>query len=148
MKVICEINVAKPQQLVFNVFSDIKNAATNVDGIESIEFLGDITSGVGTKWRETRKMFGKEATEDMWVSQLNAPASYEVLAESRGTKYKSTYTFEELGPNATKVVMTFEGQPVSLGAKLLSPLGILFSGTMKKMLAKDMANLKDVCEKQ
>jgi len=44
------------------------------------------------------------------------------------------------------VDMTFEGRPISLGARLVSVIGVLFAGAAKKALHQDLVNLKRVCE--
>jgi len=42
--------------------------------------------------------------------------------------------------------MTFVGMPVSLGARLASPIGLLFLGAVKKALHQDLLQLKRACE--
>ena len=55
---------------VLEFFTDFRNAAVTIDGIEHIEILGHGTVGVGMKFRETRKFFGKESTEEMTISEF------------------------------------------------------------------------------
>ena len=50
-----------------------------------------------TKWRETRTMFGQEATEEMWITEHEKDASYVAEAESRGNHYRSEYRFTTEG---------------------------------------------------
>lgn len=58
---------ASPEQ-VWCVFTYIPAAADTLSGVEGIEMLSEPPYGVGTRWRETRTMFGKKATEEMWVT--------------------------------------------------------------------------------
>ena len=138
--------VNAPIERVFDVFSDVKKAEERIEGITKLEILdrGD-TIGVGTKWRETRVMFGKEATEVMWITSFKPNESYEVEAESHGTKYKSVYNFT---PNDKGVLveMTFEGIPVSFSAKIMRIFFFLFKGSTQKALEADMDNLRSICE--
>ena len=144
-----EIRVSKfvnaPVERVFDAFSDITQTQNRVDGITKVEILSDVTSGVGTRWRETRVMFGREATEEMEISTFTPNQSYEVKAESRGVKYHTVYTFTPQG-DGTQVEMVFSGIPMTLMTKLMAPLGFLFKGTTQKMMDADMEALKKICE--
>ena len=66
-------------------------------------------------------------------------------AEARGIHYRSEYRFTSEG-SGTRVDMTFEGSPVSLGARLARVVGALFAGAAKKALHQDLVDLKRVCE--
>lgn len=146
MNVRSTISIKAPMEKVFEYFSDIQKAEERIEGINKIEILSDEKSGAGLKWRETRTMFGKEATEIMWITDFNPPVTYSVEAESHGMKYHSTYTFDQEGDN-TMVEMVFEGTPVSLWAKISAPLfGVVFKGATKKALQKDMHDLKKLLE--
>lgn len=146
MKVQDSITIEATRTRVFEVFRDLDNAAANISGITKIEILeGPGQLSTGTKWRETRKMFGQEATEVMWVTGFDQDASYVVEAESRGTHYRSEYLFTSEG-SGTRVDMTFEGRPISFGARVFDVIGVLFLGATKKALHKDLVELKQVCE--
>jgi len=148
MKVQDSIQIQADRARVFTVFRDLDNAATYINGISKVELLeGPSQLSMGTKWRETRTMFGQEATEEMWVTGLEQDASYVVEAESRGTHYRSEYVFTT-EQDGTRVDMTFEGRPMSFGARLAGVVGWLFLGATKNAFHKDMVDLKRVCENQ
>lgn len=144
-----EIRVSKfveaPVEQVFDVFTDVSQAANRIEGIIKVEILSDVTGGVGTRWRETRMMFGQEATEEMEISAFRPNQSYEVEAESRGTKYHTIYTFAAEN-GGTQVDMVFSGVPTTFGARVMSLVGVLFQETTRKLLEADMEALKRVCE--
>lgn len=123
----------------FRVFADIPNAASFVAGIDSIELLTDGPFGVGSRWRETRTMLGKTATEDMTVTAFDPPNRYTAEAESHGTHYVSRYDFTP-SDGGTLVTLRFDGRPQTVTARLLSVVGLLFLGQIRKMLAQDMAD--------
>lgn len=132
---------------VFDVFTDLDSAAKHLSGIQKLEMIdGPKKMQLGTRWRETRTMMGKDSTEEMWVSELTKNKSYAVDAESHGTKYHSVFAFEDMG-NKTRVTWTFGGTPQTFAAKLMSLSAKLFMGPLKKMLAQDMEELKTACEK-
>lgn len=146
VKIQDSIIINADRKRVFEVFRDLDKAAANVGGITKVEVLaGPAQLNLGTKWRETRTMFGKEATEEMWVTAFEQDVSYVAEAESRGTHYRSEYRFTPQG-SGTRVDLTFEGVPVSFGAKLTGVLGVLFAGGAKKALHKDLVDLKRACE--
>lgn len=139
-------HVKAPIERTFDVFSDLTKAAERVEGIKSVEILSDTpATGVGTRWRETRVMFGREATEEMEISAFTPNKSYEVVAHSRGVDYHTIYTFREHN-GGTDVEMVFSGKPTTLLTRLMSPLGYLFKGATQKALEADMDALKRVAE--
>ena len=146
MKVSSSILIQAPIVRVFDVFTDFQNAAERIQGINKIEFLEkDGRPELGMKWRETRTMFGKEATEEMWITEINENQNYVVEAESHGTHYRSEYVFSESN-GITTVAMTFEGKPLNWIASVGSLMSIVFAGSIKKMLRADMEDLKRVIE--
>lgn len=145
MKVSATIDIQASVEKVFSVFTDLSNLADRVKGILSIELLeGPAQMAVGTQWKETRKFYGKEATEIMWVTELQPLKSYAVEAESHGTQYRSDYTFTET-ENGTRVSMTFVGKPQTLVAKFFGLLFFFMAGSLRKTLQQDMEDLKRAC---
>jgi hypothetical protein len=146
-----EMHVSKvinaPVEQVFDVFSDIEQIEHRVPGIIKSEILSEVTSGIGTRWRETREMFGREAVEEMEISAFAPNQSYEVIAESGGAAYHTIYTFTSEG-DGTNVALVFSATPKNLFSKLMSPLGYLFKGVVRKAFEADMESLKKVCETQ
>jgi hypothetical protein len=146
VKIQDSISIDADRKRVFEVFSNLDNAAANINAITRVEVLaGPAQLNLGTKWRETRMMFGREATEEMWVTGYERDVSYVAEAESRGTHYRSEYRFAPEG-SGTRVDMTFERTPLSFGARLAGILGVLFAGAAKKALHQDLVDLKRVCE--
>ncbi len=131
---------------VFDVFADLRNAGDRITDIISIEVLGDAPIGVGTKWRETRKVFGKEHTEEMEIMAFNRPEGYKVEAESSGSHYRTEFSFEPEG-DGTKVTMTFGAVPLTLFAKIISFfMGPMMRKTLAQCMERDMDDLKSYLE--
>lgn len=149
MKIVASVFVNAPVEKVFNVFADIVNSGERITGIEKIEILSDIKQGVGTKWRETRTMFGKQATEVMEITELVPNQSYTVEASSHGTHYITVFTFVSKD-EGTEVTMDFSGKPLTATTKfffiLMTPISFLFNRSIKKALEKDMIELKEYIE--
>lgn len=134
-------------EAVWKVITDIDNAPNNISGIETVEILERQDSAfVGLKWRETRIMFGKEATEVMWITDARENTSYSTRAESHGSTYITHFELQPEGAQ-TRLVMTFDGQAQTFGAKLMSAImGIFFKGATIKALEKDLSDIKAAVE--
>ena len=70
------------------------------------------------------------------------PARSDVVeADNHGCRYRSEFVFAAKD-EGTEVTMTFDAKPYTFGAKLMSPLGKLMAGTVRKECARDMDALK------
>ncbi len=140
-----QATVAAPPERVFEAATDLASLPETMSGIDSVEALSDGPFGAGTRWRETRTLYGRQATEEMWVTGFDPPRSYVVEAESHGAHYRTEITFAPEG-DGTRVTFVFGARPVSFVARLFS----IFSGMMmkgvKKALAQDLEDLKRVAE--
>lgn len=143
---IVSTQVAAPLARVFEVFTEIDKAAERIPAITKLEMLSEGSFGNGTRWRETRLMMKKEATEEMWVTGFNPPNSYTVEAQSHGSLYQTLFEFKEEA-GGTQVTWTFDCIAQTFGAKLMAPIfSIFFSGVMKKCMLGDLEALRDVCQ--
>lgn len=141
-----EITIKAPVSKVFQAFSDLKNLEERISGIDSVEVLeGPARMDVGTKWKETRTIYGKEATEIMWVTALKNDQYYRVEADSHGTHYVTDYTFEEKG-SETLVRMVFSGEAYGRTARYMRVLTRIFDKSVRKALRKDLEELKKYIE--
>ena len=138
--------VNSPVEKTFQLFADFPNAA-RINGIEKVEMLTDGPIGVGTRFKETRIMFGKEATEEMEVTQFEPNKLYTVAADSCGARFESTFAFQPDG-DQTEVKMCMKTEAVTLFAKLMSPLGFLMTGMVKKAIQSDINQLAEICEQR
>ncbi len=145
--VFASTHVQGSPEKVFGVFSDIDRAEERISGITKLEKLTEGPVRAGTRFRETRVFFKREATEEMEFTEVTPPKSYTIECDSCGAHYKTTFEFVPEG-SGTDVKVTFNSQPVTLFAKLMTPLGFLMSGTLKKCLTKDLEELKAVVESQ
>ena len=144
--IIVSTHVSAPLERVFEVYTEIEKAADRIPGIVSVDVLSEGPFGEGTRWRETRVIMKKKATEEMWVTNFNAPNSYSVEAESHGTRYSTLFSFTPDG-DGTQVTWNFTSAPQSLGAKIMSPIfNVLMKGTMKKCMLGDLEALRDACD--
>ena len=120
MIVEAQITINGSKEAIWDVITDIESAAETVSGIDKVEILEEPKNGlVGLKWRETRTVFGKTATEEMWITEAVENEFYKSRAESNGFVYISTRRIiEQSGGNS--LTMTHDSQPQSFMAKLMS----------------------------
>ncbi len=139
-------HIDAPIEEVFEVFSDLPKAADRIEGIVKIEMLTEGPVGRGTRWRETRILFKREATEELEITAFEPPTRYRVEAESSGAHYLTEFRFSPDGDAATSVEVEVIIRAVSLSAKLFAPLARLMMGSMKRLLDHDMEDLKAFLE--
>ena len=149
MHVQADVMVKAPRETVWAVVSDIPNAASTIKGIEKVEVLEQPKGEgiVGLKWRETRTMFGKQATETMWITDASAPSFYETRAENSGAIYTTRIALQDAGAGVTRLSMDFGAEPRTFGARILGAVfGALMKGSMRKAILKDLEDIKAAAE--
>lgn len=138
--------VAAPVETVWAVATDLTAAPETLTGVTRVEVLEGEIFGVGTRWRETRTMMGREATEEMVVTAATAPSSYTVEADNHGVHYVSTFAFAALGADRTEVTMTFAGTPTAPQNPLVKLMGRFGLRMVRKTLEQDLADLARAAE--
>jgi carbon monoxide dehydrogenase subunit G len=139
--------IAAPPERVWSVLTDLENAPRHVSAIQNVEVLTPGPFGVGTRWRETRTMFGRAATEEMTITTSEPPSRYVAEADSAGTHYVTEFALAPAGAGGTQATMTFRGEPRGPLAKIASvTIGWMMRGSMAKAMRKDIDELAQVCE--
>ncbi|KUM74909.1 SRPBCC family protein [Streptomyces curacoi] len=145
--VVVERRVAVGQGPVWEALTDLAGMERVLSGVSKVEIITEGAFGVGTRWRETRRMFGKEATEEMWVTACEPPDRYVVEAESHGTHYVSEWLLRADGPSATTVRMTFTAVPpggvMGLLARILGGVG---ARAVSQAVARDLDDIAAAVE--
>ena len=142
-----EIEINAPIEQVFAIFTDIQRWPEMIQSMAKIELLTAGPVGRGTRFRETRLLFNKEAHEDMEFTEFQPPNRYVIEASSHSTHYISTFTFRKNDDGATSLRMTFVGKPQTLIAKTVgSFLFFFFAGMTRKTLAADLNAIKTTIE--
>lgn len=136
-----------PRDLVFQIATDAAHWAERIPGIERIEMLTDGPLGVGSRFRETRRIFGHESVEDLEVTAFESPHRFALQAYSCGALFISEHEFVP-DISGTLVEMTVRTKPLRFFVRLLAPLAWLMMRPMKKCLASDLEALKEAAEKR
>jgi hypothetical protein len=134
-------HINAPREKVFAHASNFGGAPEAIKGIKKVEMLTNGPVGVGTRFKETRVLFKREATEVMEVTAFNAPDSYTLGCDSCGCRYRTTMRFLANG-TGTDVEMDFGVEALTVFAKIM---GIVMRPMLKaccKMMEKDLDELK------
>ena len=132
---------ASPER-AFQGLTDLENAEAWMPDLIRIERVGGPAAGVGSRWRETRKMYGKESTEEFEVTAFEPSSRFGLRVDgSKGTSGSGIYTFDyRLSPDGggTRVVLDAS---IGVVSRVREWIGRLFVGMYRKMIAKDLEAL-------
>ncbi len=147
MKVSAQIDIRAPREAVWSAITNIGDAATMITSISSIEVLEKPSQGVvGLKWKETRKVFGTDATETMWITDAEDNEYYRTRAESHGCVYVSQMSLSDVD-GGTQLTFSFSGKATSIVSKIMSfCMSWFLVKSMKKELDKDLLDIKQYME--
>lgn len=135
-------SIDAPIERVFDTVAHVENFAKAVPNIVTSEFLSDVTSGVGTRFRETRRMGGKEATTELEVTEYVENDRVRIVADAGGTIWDTVFA---VAPNSDRVqlVLTMDARPYTFISRLVNPF---IKGFVRKALESDMDAVKIYCE--
>jgi carbon monoxide dehydrogenase subunit G len=125
---------------VFDALTDFPAAPERIRGIDRIEMLTEGEVGVGTRFLETRIIMRRAATEEMEITAFEPGRSYALECTGCGCLYRTDITVRPDG-NAAVVEMDMKTRPLTFFAKLMTPVGVLMSGPMKKCIAGDLDDI-------
>ena len=137
--------IAAPIDVVFATVADINQFARAIPHIVKVEYLGDARSGVGTRFRETRLMRGKEATTELEVTEWVRNDHVRLVADTHGTVWDSVFAVRE-EQGATVLTLTMNAIAHGLIPKLM--VNFIIRGMLQKALEGDMDAVKAFCERE
>lgn len=145
-EVVVERRIAAPIDQVWETLTDLESAPRVLKGVERVEVLTPGPFRRGTRWRETRRMLGRDSTEEMYVAESDAPHRCVVESEAKGARYVSEFalTPDEKG---TTVRMTFKATPPDGFAGMLMKLfGGIDAKTVTESIERDLADIAATVE--
>lgn len=149
MIVEAQVTINGSRAAVWAAITDIENAAETISGIEAIEILEKPANGlVGLRWRETRKLFGKSATAEKWITDAAENEFFKTRAEDGGFVFLTTKRLLE-GRGGVSLTESHESKPQGVVAYLMSiPMRLLFKGVVKKAVLQDLNDIKSAVERR
>lgn len=139
---VTEILPGTPER-AFQALTDLEGSAQWMPHIVGIERVGDVREGVGMRWRETRMMRGKEATEEFEVTHYHPPSHLTLRIDgTRGTSGRGTYVFDyHLAQRVGGTEVRVRGVIDGLLPPVLRWMGPLLGPFVKRECAKDLRAL-------
>ena len=135
-------DIGAPVDVVFACFTDIQEAAEHVSGIKKIELLTPGPFSLGTRWRETRELLGREDDAEMEVTAFEKNRSYTITHTKAGVTITATFLFEPIAVASTRASIEFAMHGSGLPPGLLAPLEWAIAGRVRDVLARDLEDLR------
>jgi len=97
-------NTTAEPTTVWAVLTDIDRASRTLAGVTAVERIEGAGYDVGTRWRETRHVFGGERTDEMVVTVAEPPRTTTVESVSSEGTQVATFTIQPTGTGCRVVV--------------------------------------------
>jgi len=139
-----------PVSHVFRMSCDVDRFPDTIPGVLRTERLTEGPIARGTRFRETRKVFGKEHTEEMEFTDFQPDEQYTIACDSCGQLYETTFRFAKVddgGEEATDLDITMNMSPRTMFGRIMGIVFFPMRGTMRKMMEQDIDHLKTAAEK-
>ncbi|HZT76084.1 MAG TPA: SRPBCC family protein [Vicinamibacterales bacterium] len=133
--------ITAPLTRVFDRFTDLDHAAEYVSGILSIERLNSGAFGVGTRWRETRRLLGRVDSAEMEVTAFARCTAYTISHVKAAIRIETRFAFEA-SDRGTLVAVEFSLDGTQMPMALLAPINWAIAGRVRHVLHADLADLK------
>lgn len=135
--------------VVHDALCDMDRALHWMPGIQRIEILTPGPFGVGTRWRETRKMFGKEAAETFTVTGVEPGKSVSTYCNGReGTSGMGDMNFRmECIDTPSGCKVSFTGTFDNMGGVVKRLFFKMFKGMFVSAMRKDLSALAAYLDK-
>ncbi|MBO9729368.1 MAG: SRPBCC family protein [Chitinophaga sp.] len=142
MKFINEIFIARSPEIVFRYVSDIKNIPVWNYAVVKTEMISTEFVGAGTVYRQQRKFLGRILEDTFIISSYQVNSLLTLRSIEAEYPFLVSYSFKP-SRQGTIVINAFELHG-RLGDSLL---GILFKGSVKRAVGKNLEVLKGLIEK-
>jgi uncharacterized protein YndB with AHSA1/START domain len=142
-RIIVTQTIDAPVERVFTAVADIKHFSQAVPQIIKVQFLTETETGVGTRFRETRLMKGKETRTELEVTEYVENDRIRLVADSHGTVWDTLFAVRpESGQ--TVLIMTMEARAYRLLPRLMNPL---IARMIRHVIVEDLKAVKTFCER-
>jgi uncharacterized protein YndB with AHSA1/START domain len=137
--------IAAPVDRVFQLFTDIEHGPAHVSDIKRIEMLTPGPIRRGTRWRETQDVMGVKDSAEMEITSFERNRMHAITHHKAGVQVDTSFWFEPVD-DGTNVSIEFDLEPGGVPPGFLAPLGWAIEGKVKRVLSRDLADLKHAIE--
>lgn len=136
--------IAASPALVFEAAADISRFPEANPDVVSVEFLTEQRSGVGTRFRETRRMGKRSMQTDLEVTEYDPQARrIRMVTDMGGTVWDTVFSVDAVGEHAA-VNVCMDCRAHKLLPKLLNPL---MKGMFRRGMVKHLDAFQAWCER-
>ena len=134
--------VLAPVETVFRTVADSTHFSRAVSHIVKVEYLSAVRSGVGTRFRETRRTNGRDVSTELEVTEYAANDRVRIVSDAGGAVWDTEFV---VSPSAsgTDLTMTMDARPYRWHARLTVPFVLRM---IRTAIEKDMDAVKTFCE--
>lgn len=132
-----------PADEVFRTVAEIDHFSEAIPHIVKVEILSDVKAGVGTRFRETRRMKGREVATELEVTEYVEDQRIRIVSDTNGTVWDTLFTVSHTRDGLTELKMEMDANAHTLLARLLSPF---IMPMIQSALEADMDAVKAYCE--
>ena len=126
-----------PIDQIFAAMTDLDRLPEMVSEITAMQRVTEGPVGVGTRFRETRTMFGKDRTEEMEFTAFEPGKGYTIGCSGCGCEMSFVHRYTPEG-EGTRLELECVVRPVTLLAKITTPFAnAMMRGPMCKSMKKD-----------
>lgn len=143
-KIIITRDIDAPIANVFDTVAHIEEFAKAIPHVVKVELLSDKQKGLGTRFRETRLLKGKELSSEFEVKEYVENEHVRLLTDSHGIVWDTKFSVEVIG-RITLLKMAMQITAYKFFPKIKT---LLFKGGLTKAIGKDMDSIKAYCEKR
>lgn len=146
MTVEASITINASKAAVWAATTYVERFAELIRGVQKIEIIERPVAGlVGLKWKETRMLFGQEATVEKLITEAKENAFYTTRAEQDGFVFITTNRVSGID-GAVTLTDIHETIPQGLIARLKALPMVFFKGVIKKAIIQDLKDVKVAVE--
>lgn len=141
-KIDADVLIHAAPEVVFAAVADIPNLPDVSAEVTAIEILSAQSSGVGTRFRETRTVRGKAMLTELEVTEYQAPQRIRMVTDSHGTIWDTLFTVERVG-GEVRLSLHMDARAHKILPRLLNPL---LKRIFRRGIEKHLATVKRHCE--
>ena len=137
-------SIEAPVETVFRAVSEIEHFPTIQPDVVAIEFLTGSRTGLGTRFRETRRQGKREMVTELEVTEHLDNERVRMVTDSHGTVWDTLFEVRPSGAHS-ELEITMDARPHKLLPRIMNPL---MKGFFRKGMNTFIDLLRDHCEAQ
>ncbi len=134
--------IKAPVAAVFDAITNIEKFPEKNAAIVSVEILTEQINGVGTRFRETRRMGKREAATELECTEFVENERVRFITDQGGTVWDSVFT-TKANDEGTLLTLEMDARPHKFMAKIVTPM---IFGMISKAIEEDMDGVTAYCE--